>query len=77
MTRFGLCIGLALAMVLQMSCDAQQAGSMALVFAWPDGAPDFDTTDLYLRGELQVWPDGVEDERSTLVIFGWRTWGQG
>ena len=47
MKRLGLFVGLALAMVLPMSCDAQQAGSMELVFTWPEGAPDLTTVENY------------------------------
>ena len=68
MKRLGLCIGLILAMVLPMSCEAQQAGSMELVFTWPEGAPDFSVRDLYLRGELQVWPDGVDEEGNPVTV---------
>ena len=68
MKRLGLCIGLILAMVLPVSCEAQQAGSMELVFTWPEGAPDFSARDLYLRGELQVWPDGVDEEGNPVTV---------
>ncbi|MGB0592516.1 MAG: Kelch repeat-containing protein [Myxococcota bacterium] len=49
-------------------CEAQQAGSMELIFSWPDGAPDFSEDDLYLRGELQVWPDGVDEEGNPRAV---------
>ena len=41
---------------------------MELVFTWPEGAPDFSVRDYYLRGELQVWPDGVDEEGNPVTI---------
>ena len=53
---------------LTAGCEATEAGSMELVFSWPDGAPDFARETYYLRGELQVWPDGVDDDDNPITI---------
>ena len=53
MRRLGLGLCLVMATWLAYGCETQKAGTMELVFSWPDDAPDLSSSTLYMRGELR------------------------
>ena len=68
MRRLGLGLCLVMATWLAYGCETQKAGTMELVFSWPDDAPDLSSSTLYMRGELQVWPDGVDEAGNPVTV---------
>ena len=66
MGRRVLCGCLLVGLWLTAGCEAEEAGSLELVFSWPDGAPDWSEQRFSVWGRMERWPGG-EQTGATLV----------
>ncbi|MED6335969.1 MAG: hypothetical protein VYE81_11255, partial [Planctomycetota bacterium] len=65
---------LAATLGLLASCSAEEAGSLELVFHWPDGAPDWSEQRFSVWGRMERWPGG---EQTGATIVGEATGPEG